>query len=56
MTESSYNIDESRFDLQEMLKELESERISLVQKNVKQTDIAELFKKKSGQPKDGEPQ
>jgi hypothetical protein len=48
MAEQSQDYDESRIDFQQMLKDLESESVKPTLKDVKQTDIADLFKKKSG--------
>lgn len=58
MTENDRRQQETRFDLQEMLKDLESEGVgaSPALKNVQQADIAQLFKKKSPAGTDGKPQ
>jgi len=51
MTEKPHE-HESRIDFQILLKDLESEHIKPKQKDVRQTDIADLFKKKSAIPQD----
>lgn len=56
MDEKPDDYDESRFDFQQMLKDVEAEGIRPVLKNVRQTDISQLFKKKSGDAPDGKPQ
>lgn len=56
MTEKQEDHDESRFDFQQMLKDLESEDIRPVLKDVRQTDISQLFKKKSGNTQDNKSQ
>lgn len=42
--------DELRIDFQQILKDLESESVILTLKDVRQADIAGLFKKKNGAP------
>lgn len=47
--------EESRLDFQQMLKDLESEGTQPVLRDVRQGDIEQLFRKKSGNARDGEP-
>ena len=51
MVEKRDDFDVPRFDLQQMLKEIESETGMYGQSSVKQADITELFKKKDNKDK-----
>jgi len=51
MVEKRDDFDVPRFDLQQMLKEVESETGMYGQSSVKQADITEMFKKKDNKDK-----
>jgi len=56
MPEKQPDNDEFRIDFQQMLKDMESENLKVTLKDVRQADIAGLFKKKSNFPQDKNPQ